>query len=328
MYTATVIRFPAELFSKRSNSREWSAPESLSARPPEPILQATAPTYQGGHVTRRQQKSWTGVRATITEVRCDGHVHVDLGSEWTRLSVALEEVGGPMEVRSRPWRGRSASHDVPHPLSLIPANMEAHGQASGIRFMRHLMLQFDGPILARMLEDEIDLSDAFAPRLMFSHPGIMHLAQLFAEECASAQPKSRLYGDTLSVALLVALSRLNTSRDQSDKRGQLAPWQIRRVTDYFFAHLGDDIQLQTVCDLVKLSRSYFSRAFKISTGLAPHQWLLQARIAKAKQLLLESGLQLAQIAVDIGFADQAHFTRTFRRMVGQSPRAWQRAHCA
>jgi AraC family transcriptional regulator len=327
MYTETVIGYPAELSAKQIVSRQGNVAASSSARPAEAAISQGAPTYQGGHVMRRLQKSWTGVRATVTEVRCDGQVHVDLGSEWAMLFVALEEVGGPMEIRLRSWRGRSARYDVPHPLSLIPANLEAHGQASNIRFMRHLLLQFDDTALAHMVEDEVDLTDAFAPRLMFSNPGIMHLAQLFAEECASAQPKSRLYGDTLSIALLVALSSLNAAKDQSEKRGQLAPWQIRRVTEYFSAHLGDDIQLKTVCDLIKLSRSYFSRAFKISTGLAPHQWLLQARIAKAKQLLLESGLQLAQIAVDIGFADQAHFTRTFRRMVGQSPRAWQRAHC-
>jgi len=325
MYTETAIGFPGELSAKRIVNRQGNVSASSSARPA--IAQATAPTYLGGHVIRRQQKSWTGVRATVMEVRCDGEVHVDLGSDCARLFVALEEVGGPMEVRSKSWRGRSAHHDVARPLSLIPANLKAHGHASDIRFMRHLMLEFDHRALAEMLEDEVDLTDAFATRLMFSNPGIMHLAQLFAEECASKQPKSRLYGDTLSIALLVALSSVNASKDQSDKRGQLAPWQIRRVTEYFSTHLGDDIQLQTVCDLIKLSRSYFSRAFKISTGLAPHQWLLQARIAKAKQLLLESGLRLAQIAVDVGFADQAHFTRTFRRMAGQSPRAWQRAHC-
>jgi AraC-like DNA-binding protein len=112
---------------------------------------------------------------------------------------------------------------------------------------------------------------------------------------------------------------------RSDGHGQLAPWQIRRVTDYFSAHLADDIQLQTASDLVRLSRSHFSRAFKNSTGLAPHQWLLQARIARAKQLMLETDLPLAQIAIGTGFADQAHFTRTFGRAAGQSPRAWQRA---
>ena len=105
----------------------------------------------------------------------------------------------------------------------------------------------------------------------------------------------------------------------------MAPWQLRRVTDYLVAHLSEDIPLQILSDLVKLSRSYFSRAFKVSTGLAPHQWLLQARISKAKQLLLETDRPLAQIAIDVGFADQAHFTRTFRREAGESPGAWQRA---
>jgi AraC family transcriptional regulator len=325
MHTATVIRYPAELPARRFLRGLQNNLGALPARPCEPAMpEATALTYQGGQVVRRQQKSWTGVSATMTEVRCEGHLQVDLGSERTRLSVVLEEVGGRLEIRSKPWRGRSTARGVPQPLGLIPANQAAHGQARGIRFMRHLLLQFDGPTLAGMLEDEVDLSHAFAPRLMFCDPGVMHLAQLFAEECASGEPRSQLYGDTLSIALVLALSRLNTSKDRSITRGRLAPWQIRRVTEYFAAHLADDVQLQTVSGLVKLSRSYFSRAFKISTGLAPHQWLLQARVAKAKQLLLETGLPLAQIAVAIGFADQAHFTRTFGRVVGQSPRAWQR----
>jgi AraC-like DNA-binding protein len=252
---------------------------------------------------------------------------VDLGSEWTRLFVVLEEVGGRIEIRSRSLRGQPTSSDAPHPLSLVPADLEAHGRATGLHFMRHLMLQLDGATLAHMAEDEIDVVDVFTPRLMFFDSGVMHLVQMFAEECASGEPKSLLYGDTLSIALLLALSRLSTSKAPPIKRGQLAPWQIRRVTEYFTAHLADDIQLQSVSDLVKLSRSYFSRAFKMSTGLAPHQWLLEARITKAKQLLLGSNLALAQIAVDIGFADQAHFTRTFGRVAGQSPRAWQRARC-
>src|SRR6476660_6655458 len=106
MYTETVIGFPGELSAKRTVSRQASVSASSSAAPA--IPQATAPTYRGGHVIRRQQKSWTGVRATVTEVRCDGQVHMDLGSDCARLFVALEEVGGPMEIRSKPWRDRSA----------------------------------------------------------------------------------------------------------------------------------------------------------------------------------------------------------------------------
>src|SRR5262249_56909204 len=115
------------------------------------------------------------------------------------------------------------------------------------------------------------------------------------EECENDHPHSQLYGDNLSMALLLALSRLTTPEPRSSKHGQLAPWQLRRVTDYLAAHLAEDIPLQILSDLVKLSRSYFSRAFKVSTGLAPHQWLLQARIVKAKQMLLHPPLPPPQV---------------------------------
>jgi AraC-like DNA-binding protein len=281
--------------------------------------------YRGGQSVRQLQKSWTGVSANLAEMHCDGPLQVDLAAASPRLSVVLEEVGGRFEIRSDGWRGQRASHDNPQALTIIPAGVGARGQAEGLRFVRHLVLAFDVAALQRMVGHEVDLTNALKPRAMFADPGIMRLAQLFAEECDNDQPHSRLYGDNLSMALLLALSRLRAPEPRSIKHGQLAPWQLRRVTDYLAAHLAEDIPLQILSDLVKLSRSYFSRAFKVSTGLAPHQWLLQARISKAKQLLLETDRPLAQIAIDVGFADQAHFTRTFRRDAGESPGAWQRA---
>jgi AraC-like DNA-binding protein len=285
--------------------------------------------YQGARSVRQAQKAWTGVIANLAEIRCDGSVQVDLGGAAARLSVVIEEVGGRFDIETESRSGQGVSRDSPQPLSVIPAGAAARGRGDGMRFVRHLVLQFEAAPLARMMDHEIELTDVLRPRPMFLDPGVMRLAQLFAEECESDQPHSRLYGDNLSMALLLALSRLTAAKpSRSIRQGQLAPWQLRRVTDYLAAHLADDVPLQTLSDLVKLSRSYFSRAFKISTGLAPHQWLLQARIGKAKQLLLETDRPLAQIAIDVGFADQAHFTRTFRREAGESPGAWQRARFA
>lgn len=327
MHTARVAPGRTELSRGRVFSLELSVLGASRARLCAPDgLDAAAPDYRGARLARYWQRSWTGMSAHIAELRCEGALHVDLGSEWPMLSVVLDEVGGHLNIRSKAFRGRSPPHDGP--LSFIPARLDAHGRASDVRFLRHLTLQFDVPTLARMAEDEIDPIHAWTPQLMFSDPGIMHLAQLFAEECANDEPRCQLYGDTLSIALLLALARLNTSKNPSVPRGRLAPWQLRCVTEYFAAHLANEVQLQTVSDLVKLSRSYFSRAFKISTGLAPHQWLLRARISRAEQLLLETDLPIAQIAVEAGFADQSHLTRTFARVTGQSPRAWQRARCA
>jgi AraC family transcriptional regulator len=89
-------------------------------------------------------------------------------------------------------------------------------------------------------------------------------------------------------------------------------------------NLAEDVSITRLADISGLSPSYFRQAFKATTGLAPHQWLIQARCARAKQLLLEGRLALAEIALEVGFCDQAHFTRSFVRIVGASPGAWRR----
>lgn len=325
MRTLSVARFTRADF----DAFRCKAFDSSHPQPSGPKLCGTIEMhYQGAHAVAQLRKSWRGLTANIAEIRCDGKLHVDLGAEVPRLSIVLEQVGGRFEVQARNWPWQNLAQDSPQPLSLIPAGLDAYGRADHMRFMRHLVLQFDAAALAAMTDDEIDLSNSFTPRLMFADPNIMRLAQLFAEECTSDEPHSRLYGDHLSVALLATLSRLSAPRPSPAGNGRLAPWQLRCVTEYLNAHVAEDVELQAMSDLVKMSRSYFSRAFKMSTGLAPHQWLMQARIAKSKELLLISDRPLAQIAIDVGFADQAHFTRTFGRVVGESPGAWQRARCA
>lgn len=81
------------------------------------------------------------------------------------------------------------------------------------------------------------------------------------------------------------------------------------------------IQIAAVCNL---TRSHFSRAFKINTGLSPQAWRLQARMEKAKQLLA-SEVPITDVSLECGFCDQAHFTRAFSRLVGQPPKAWRLA---
>jgi AraC family transcriptional regulator len=301
------------------------SPANESGRAP---ADATGLSFRGACTIKERQKSWSAVSATMAEMRCEGHLQVDFGADGARLSAVIEEVGGRFEVHAKNWQVHGTPHEASRPLSVIPAGLRAHGRGDNMRFMRHLLLQFDLLSLARMTEDEIDLADAFTPRPTFSDPGIMRLAQLFADECSGDDPHPRLYGDNLSIALLLALARLGSLQASPARSGSLAPWQLRRATEYLAAHLADDVELQTLAKVVNLSSSHFSRAFKTSTGLAPHQWLVHARIAKAKELLMKSDRSLAQIAIDVGFADQAHFTRMFGRAVGESPGAWQRTRGA
>jgi AraC family transcriptional regulator len=107
-------------------------------------------------------------------------------------------------------------------------------------------------------------------------------------------------------------------------RGGLAPWQTKRACERMESDLGGTLSLQQIAAEFDLSVSHFSRAFRSSTGLPPHQWLLQQRVNAAKQLMTIRDLPLSEIAISAGFANQSHFTRVFSAAVGVSPGAWRR----
>lgn len=109
-------------------------------------------------------------------------------------------------------------------------------------------------------------------------------------------------------------------------RGGLAPWQEKRAKEMIAASLGDEVSLAAVAGECRVSTRHFSRAFRQSVGLSPHQWLTQRRVDNAKQLLAVEEFNLAQVALACGFADQSHFSRVFTAMTGSSPRAWRLAN--
>jgi AraC family transcriptional regulator len=114
------------------------------------------------------------------------------------------------------------------------------------------------------------------------------------------------------------------SRLPSVAQRGLAPWQERRATELLREHLDGNIHLARVAQECCMSTSYFARSFKVSYGISPHRWLIERRIERAKELLKQSGLPLIDIALQSGFSDQAAFTRTFRRFMGDSPGRWRR----
>jgi AraC family transcriptional regulator len=120
--------------------------------------------------------------------------------------------------------------------------------------------------------------------------------------------------------------RAHTARDD-DRQGRrgprLAPWQLRRVEDHIAAHAGSGITVTDLAAVCRLSRSHFTRAFRNSTGETPRQWLTNYRLRRA-QTLLHGRAAIADIAIECGFADQSHLTRTFTRALGTSPGAFRR----
>jgi AraC family transcriptional regulator len=153
-----------------------------------------------------------------------------------------------------------------------------------------------------------------------------NLARAFLPALARPDQANRLFADHAARAVTAHLIRsYGTSRvQQNGTRGGLACWQERRAKELLQANLSGDISLAELANACRLSCSHFSQAFKQTVGCPPHQWLLQQRVERAKQLILNTKLPLSEIALATGFADQSHFTRVFSQRVKASPAAWRR----
>lgn len=100
--------------------------------------------------------------------------------------------------------------------------------------------------------------------------------------------------------------------------------QTSRLRDFIEAHLSSTIRVDDLGRSVALSRNRFSRAFRRTFGQSPYAYVVRRRALRACEMMLGSAAPLSEVAQDCGFADQAHFTRVFRRVVGESPSVWRR----
>lgn len=126
-------------------------------------------------------------------------------------------------------------------------------------------------------------------------------------------------------ATLLEAAELDVSRAPSGVRQGLAPWQVRRVISYIEANLDTRIKNSDLAAVARLSVFHFNVAFRKSVGDSPHGYIIRRRMERAQGLMLSTDASLSEIAATCGLADQAHFTRLFRRIVGESPGAWRRA---
>jgi AraC family transcriptional regulator len=132
---------------------------------------------------------------------------------------------------------------------------------------------------------------------------------------------SKLYADTMANFLVVhLLYRYSTSKPALLQTSSgLSEKQLKQVIEYIHECLDRNVSLTDLANLLQLSSYHFTRLFKQSIGIAPHQYQIRCRIDRVKQLLLEKKLSLADIASEVGFASQGHLNYHFKRLVGVTP---------
>ena len=105
----------------------------------------------------------------------------------------------------------------------------------------------------------------------------------------------------------------------------IPPRRLARVVDYIRNNLDKPLAVSALSRMAEMSQSHFSKLFKLSTGLAPHQFVLQERINRSKELLRQDNAKIVDVALGVGFENQAHFTTVFGNFVGMTPRQFQRS---
>jgi AraC family transcriptional regulator len=135
----------------------------------------------------------------------------------------------------------------------------------------------------------------------------------------------KLYAESLANALAVHLLRdySNTRSRVVEYEGGLSERQIILVTEYINEHLDREIKLADLAQLIDISQFHFSRLFKKSLSISPHQHIIQQRIERAKQLLKQRDLSVAEVAFLCGFNSQSHLGKAFREATGITPKAFR-----
>jgi len=156
-------------------------------------------------------------------------------------------------------------------------------------------------------------------RHQFNDPQIEHIAWALEADREEGSPAGRLYRDSLGLALaLHLLGHFPTARNP--RRG-LPEQQLLRVKDYIEVHLDRDLSLHKLASIAELSASHLKRAFRRSTGVPVHAYVVRRRVERAKRLLLDGELPASEVALEAGFAHQSHMARCMRRVLGISPSA-------
>ena len=156
-----------------------------------------------------------------------------------------------------------------------------------------------------------------------------YLAKSLAKHLAMARREFDNDREAAKASLDAASSILQSEIERSSgangsRPGALACWQIARVRAFIEENLHRNIDSRGLSALAQRSPAHFSRSFKQAFGEPPHAYVVRRRLEKACHLMITSSDSLSDIALNVGFSDQAHLCRLFRQAFGESPSNWRR----
>jgi AraC family transcriptional regulator len=167
---------------------------------------------------------------------------------------------------------------------------------------------------------DVDLPCLFS----FDDPVCRELLLSMVAEAQTDGPAARMYVESAAVVLAQRLLSLKRRPVASAPRPGLTPAVLRRAKEFLHGEMNRNPGITELSTAVGMNVDHFSRMFKRSTGLAPHQYLGNIRLERAKRMLAEGQAAIIEIAYEIGYANPSQFSAFFRKRTGQSPTAFRR----
>lgn len=240
--------------------------------------------------------------------------------------VIIGHYGAEHDISLRAEGRRIAGRTRPGTLVVIPEGSEGRWDIEGTIEVSHVYLTQE-----RLQQSADQLTDgrpvSLIDRVCFEDPTTTRILAMLSDEATSDGPSARLFLeqaiDLLCIQLVRGHSSFGSLQIEAPRRG-LADWQVKRVTAYMRDRLEQEIGLNELAALVNLSRFHFCTAFRHATGRTPHEWLTQARIARARELLADPALRITDIALAVGYETPSSFAASFRKVAGVTPTEFRR----
>lgn len=230
--------------------------------------------------------------------------------------IRMSNVGGGFERHSRPMTR----------AIYVPAGVPLWTNFTSMHRFSHLDLHVHKDRLLRFLSPSVGLSVAQSalrrPVEIQDVAAIEALAGLLVDE-VSTPSKHAVYAESLVGSIVTGLLDI-PEHDSEPANGRLTQAQMNKLVSRVDARGDCRLTVAEMAATVGLSESWFAHVFKQTTGKTPLQWQLGKRIDLARKLLLESDASVASIAAQLGFSDQAHLTKAFRQIAGETPAVWRR----
>ena len=187
-----------------------------------------------------------------------------------------------------------------------------------------LFLALD-PVFVRRVAEGLDLDSdriELVEQRRSTDPTLHHIAMALRAGVQTGAAFDRIYGEALSTALAVHLLREYSAAVPGPKRkyGGLPREKLVRAVEYIQDQLATDLTVSRIAQAVYISPHHFTKLFKQSTGQSPHRYVVEARVRKAKELLSTGEFTISEAAYQVGFVDQSHLTRHFKRVFGLPPK--------